>query len=443
MAFVYLLTLGFFYVASTLELPPRFVLDLGKPPQQRWEGALDLILSKHPFEESFLPVFQEHNKSLFNHLGPSDFKSLGEAVTKHFPETAGELQGIASNFGRHGYEVSFQYLSAWLYFHELAHSDIVGEMETRECTGIVAENQDGHIVQLANMDQSPLAARNLTLRVQVIGAAGTFLFEGVDWYTLLSTGVSRAVKRGVASVQENWRTTEVRQLKDVMADIQSGVISQMLVFRRAFESSQIRSFEDFVANVSSTRLAAPFYIVAGGTEASQGVAIARNLNGSDRTDWMPKDDFFLCQCNTDRWLPDDVQDPRRTAAETLLQRLGRREASNMGLFAVVSAYPVHNPHTAYTAVMSATTGELHAYVREASCPVDPYASVVLDRRYCLEPKAHNDRVMFAWKTLVSIRCFQKLWMILNVTHHRSIDFACCPRLCNTACPCQEKRLGFK
>ena len=30
--------------------------------------------------------------------------------------------------------------------------------------------------------------------------------------------------------------------------------------------------------------------------------------------------------------------------------------SPTGLFAVVSAYPVHNPHTAYTAVMSSATG---------------------------------------------------------------------------------------
>lgn len=371
--------------ASALEFPPRFTLDLRKPPLQRWNGALDLILSKHRYEESFLPVFQEHNKTLFNHLEPPHFESLGRAVREHFPETALELQGIANDFEGHGYPVTFQYLSAWLYFHELAHTDVVGAgFDSRECTGIVAETTRGNLVQLANMDQSPLAARNLTLRIRVIDNTSAVLFEGVDWYTLLSTGVSRAVKRGVASVQENWRSGS-RKLEDVMTDIQSGVISQMLVFRRAFESAAIRTFDDFLHNVSTTRLAAPFYIVAAGPKPGQGVAVARNLLGSDGTDWLPKDDFYLCQCNTDRWLPDDVEDPRRTAAETLLQRLREEEPPTMtGLFAVVSAYPVHNPHTAYTAVMSAATGEFHAYVREASCPVDPYASVVLDRRYCLK-----------------------------------------------------------
>lgn len=376
-----------FFSASALEFPPRFTLDLRKPPLQRWDGALDSILSKHPYAESFLPVFQEHNSTLFNYLQPSHFESLARAVTEHYPETALELQGIAADFERHGHAVTFQYLSAWLYFHELAHTDVGAGVNPRECTGIVAKTEKGELVQLANMDQTPLAARNLTLRIHVVGKNGVQIFEGVDWYTLLTTGVSRGMRRGVASVQENWRS-QTRKLEDVMTDIQSGVISQMLVFRRAFESPEIQSFDAFLHNVSNTRLAAPFYIVAAGPEPRQAVAIARNLYGSDGTDWLQKGDFFLCQCNTDRWLPDDVEDPRRTAAETLLRRMKEEDGLSMtGLFAVVSSYPVHNPHTAYTAVMFPVTGQFHVYVREASCPVDPYASVVLDRRYCLkDPK---------------------------------------------------------
>ena len=46
-----------------------------------------------------------------------------------------------------------RYLSAWLYFHELAHTDVVGAgFDSRECTGIVAETTRGNLVQLANMD---------------------------------------------------------------------------------------------------------------------------------------------------------------------------------------------------------------------------------------------------------------------------------------------------
>ena len=65
------------------------------------------------------------------------------------------------------------------------------------------------------------------------------------------------------------------------------------------------------------------------------------------------------------------------------QHGARKAVSALGLYAVVSTYPVHNPHTAYTAVMRASTGELHAYVRQSMCPeVGSTAGVVLDTRYC-------------------------------------------------------------
>ncbi|CAJ1389830.1 unnamed protein product [Effrenium voratum] len=388
-AFVWLAT------ASALEMAPRFVLDLKKPPEERWEGAVDLILQRHGYAHSFAPVFAEHNATLFDHLTAEHFEALGQAVERHFPSTAAELKGLARQFQGKGFAVSFQYLAAWLYFHELAHSDAKAtDLEARECTGIVTQAADGSILHVANMDQSPLAARNLTIRVSVVSSSGDLLFEGVDWYTLLSTGMSRAVKRGVGSVQENWRTTTVRKLEDVMADIERGVVSQMLVFRHAFEKEDVLTFPDFVAHVTQVPLAAPFYIVAAGTKPGEGVAIARNLTGADGIDQLADaDDFYLCQCNTDRWLPDDVLDPRRTAAERLLRDMGQAEgAMQMGLFAVSSAYPVHNPHTAYTAVMSAATGELHAYIREASCPLHPDASIVRDRRYCLHAEEHVFRV---------------------------------------------------
>ena len=47
-----------------------------------------------------------------------------------------------------------------------------------------------------------------------------------------------------------------------------------------------------------------------------------------------------------------------------------------GLYALSSVFPVHNPHTAYTALMSASDGTMYAVVREALCPVDRIGEVV-------------------------------------------------------------------
>eukprot|EP00927_Polykrikos_kofoidii_P010913 TRINITY_DN14608_c0_g1_i1.p1 TRINITY_DN14608_c0_g1~~TRINITY_DN14608_c0_g1_i1.p1 ORF type:complete len:414 (+),score=53.94 TRINITY_DN14608_c0_g1_i1:131-1372(+) len=385
---------AFVTVAFGLVAPPNVVVDLSKPPQSRWEGAVEKILERHPYEYSFEPVFKSH-APLFDAISAAQRTRISSAVSRHYPDTIAELECISRQFAAIGHgEVNLEYLTLWLYFHELAHTELKEEakISTRECTGVVAQSEADVMFHGGNMDQSPPATRNLTLRVKFIDEVGNTVFQGVDWYTILSTGVSRAVKKGVATVQENWRTTKMRSVDDVIADIEVGVISQMLVFRSLFTTAHKKSmtFAEFVGAVTSIRLAAPFYVVVSGPDTGDGVVIARNLTGSDGTsrfavlkDRSAPDDFFLVQANSDRWLPDDPNDPRRTAAERTLRGIGHVEgASLLGLFAATSTYPVHNPHTAYTAIMSASTGELHAYVREALCPVDPYASVVQDTRYC-------------------------------------------------------------
>jgi len=73
------------------------------------------------------------------------------------------------------------------------------------------------VLHVANMDQSPTAVRNLTLDVTFHHADGSVSHRGVDWYWF-TTGVSRTVKAGLASLQENWRSG-TRPTEAVMADI--------------------------------------------------------------------------------------------------------------------------------------------------------------------------------------------------------------------------------
>ena len=69
----------------------------------------------------------------------------------------------------------------------------------------------GHRVQGA---PGPQAVRNLTLQV-MFTRGGELLFQGVDWYWI-TTGVTRAVRKGVASFQEDWRHAGLL-LEDLMA----------------------------------------------------------------------------------------------------------------------------------------------------------------------------------------------------------------------------------
>lgn len=76
-------------------------------------------------------MFQFHNENTFSILAPEDYTTIANAIRKNFPEYTLELEGIVEEFNRP--EVTFEYMAAWAYFHEIGHitSDIT------ECTGVL------------------------------------------------------------------------------------------------------------------------------------------------------------------------------------------------------------------------------------------------------------------------------------------------------------------
>lgn len=164
-----------------LERPPTFVLDLDAAPRQRWHGALSQVLSAHNYASGFLPIFAAHNATLFNRLPVDAYQTLGRSLEQHWPERAEELRGISDDFASHGHYVGYEYLAAWAWFHELAHSDISNLTDSRACTAMLAfDATSGTTLHVGNMDQSPRAVRNVTLHVRVT-RGGKTIFQGVDW----------------------------------------------------------------------------------------------------------------------------------------------------------------------------------------------------------------------------------------------------------------------
>ena len=123
--------------------------------------------------------------------------------------------------------------------------------------------------------------------------------------------------------------------------------------------------------------------------------MARNETASELTTNLgvdPGAKAFVVQTNYDRSRPDPASDPRRSRG-AMLASMERAHAEGGGggggggldvldLFATASAYPVHNPHTAYTAAMDPAAGTLSAYVRDAMCPTDPALARAGDARCC-------------------------------------------------------------
>lgn len=385
-------------VVDAFAPPPLFTVNLSAPARQRWKGALAKVLAVHEYDFSFKPVFEAHNQSLFNKLSSKDWEVLENNVEQHWPERAEELKGLAEDFAAVGHpEVTFRYLTGWVWFHSLAHTDALNRTLAptinRECTALLARDAQGHTMHVGNMDQSPEAVRNCTLRIRFVDGAGKVVFEGVDWYWV-TTGVTRAVRAGVASLQENWRSYPApTPLSKTLAFIASGTpVPQVWVFRDLLtQEPPPPNFAAVSAHLEHVPLAAPYYAIAAGP-GGEGVVMARNETGSELTSILGVDadaKAFLVQTNYDRDQKDPSADPRRTYAESMLSSLvaadaelgSTRHLSFLDLFGTASAYPVHNPHTAYTAVMDPVTGSLSAYVRDALCPID-YPLAKADQRYC-------------------------------------------------------------
>jgi N-acylethanolamine-hydrolysing acid amidase len=113
---------------------------------------LETVLGLHGYEHSFEPAFAHHNVTVFSRLPAETFKICGDAIAKHFPKYAAELQGLAAAFNRH--DVTYNYLAAWVYFHEFGHVDFTdGSAQQKECTAILVQAQDGTVLHGRNMDQ--------------------------------------------------------------------------------------------------------------------------------------------------------------------------------------------------------------------------------------------------------------------------------------------------
>jgi len=281
---------------------------------------------------------------------------------------ASELDGISQSFAKAGHIVTFEYLCGWVWYHELAHSDLQRGVATPECTGIIGEDANKNIFHARNMDQNPTSVRNITLHVTFVQNS-EILFDSVDWYWF-TVGVMTAVKKGVSSLQENWRFCTPLDSKLMMSQIVAGITPQMYLFRTILTSIQPAptAFNDVVTYLSSIPLAAPLYFIVGGVNSGEGVIITRNNSGTMNVVHMPAtislSNFSIVQTNYEPWLPDNPLDARRTAAQEFLAGLKQTEAATqLGLFAVLSSPPVLNEDTAYSAIMRAATGELHPFIR--------------------------------------------------------------------------------
>lgn len=351
--------------------PPSFDVSLDAPPARRYRGAVRLVLETHGAENTFAPVFAHWNATFWHQFPPAVFRRAAAALRGHFPETFEELRGVSQELSENGIGASAEYLSAWVYRHELQHA-VPGPAGLPECTGIVVQSQAGAITHGRNEDLDPRFARNLTLSLRFLRGEEVVL-HGTDWYWF-TAGLRTAMRPGVASVSGNFRFASPRPLETVLSEIDGGTMPDMLLFRHALLSAD--TYAGVLRHLAMAPVATPSYYVVAGTGPGEGAVVSRAPGngsivtrlGSPGIVGAPPE-WALVQTNYELWEEDHADDPRRTVATNLLATYGQGlGASALGLYAACSTYPVHNEDTAYTTIMSAGTGEFSSFVREAMAP---------------------------------------------------------------------------
>jgi acid ceramidase len=345
---------------------PLFVVDLDKPPAERWtqiastyaQQINDLVQGAKDFITAFLG--ETIVDKLVNELSDLDSK---------LPQPyADELRGIANVSG--------------VPLGEIVLYNVFYEVFT-VCTSIVAEDETGKLYHARNLDFGLFLGWNekthdwaITerLRKTIVNVdwkkGGKTIFKSVNFAGFV--GVYNGVRPKAFTVTANERFDlkdggYIGILKWLMGDNSASWMT--LLVREVMENAT--SYNEAVQRLSNTKLMAPVYYIVGGNSSGQGSIIVRSrtetldvvtLNTSDPNGW------YVLETNYDPKSKPLFIDDRRTPGNECMQKLGRQNVSFSGLFNVLSSTTNLNKLTAYTTLMQVDTGTLETYIQK--CP-DP------------------------------------------------------------------------
>ena len=366
-----------FPVVEAWRVIPKFVVDLAKDPQRRWDGAVDLVLSQHSFNSSFGEFFFSFQSQL-EALSDTQKAAIVESVKVNFPTNFQEVSGIAQQFQGvpDAQIVTPEFLALWMWFHELGHAP--GMLGAKECTGIIVlpNSTNAPVFHARNLDQEFNSARNATLHVQFKNTkthGDQVLFEGADFYWTTSGLVTMQQTNGF-TFQENWMLETVPLADIIDRIVKKRAVPQVLQFRefllQQVDSKSADPLQDVLSffNDKSTFAAGQYVIFS--TFARNGGVLSLSFTPSkNRMDILsakfadqqtpPESSgegvWFLVQTNYNRSLPDPSYDPRRTVAINALDSLGREVgASSVGAWLALTQEGVSVSSTEYSCLMSAS-----------------------------------------------------------------------------------------
>jgi len=225
------------------------------------------------------------------------------------------------------------------------------------CTSIVARDIYGRLYHGRNLDfnLAPVL-RNITLNVDFY-KDNKLLYKGTTYagYVGLLTGM----RPGAFSISADERDTGYLWENLLETLFVPGTTCASFLIRDTLETKT--NFNEAVKHLSETQIAAPIYIIVGGIKPNEGMVITRDRMWTANFWQLDEDRWFEVETNYDHWVP--AKDPRRHAAEAIIEKIGNKTMSLSGIMEALSTPPVVNSQTTYTTLMMPANGNYTTWVR--------------------------------------------------------------------------------
>ena len=322
----------------------RYTVNLDLPPEKRW----DEVVKDHKNDMQLL--ISELRQGLPHSLVEM-VDLLHIDVKKLLPYPYGyELYGLATAAN---ISEGDALLSALLY--ELT---AYGHSDSKACTSIVAEADNGTIYHARNLDYGMSdVLRNLTIQVD-FQENGKTVYTGTTFAG--SVGLPTGQKPNMFTIDFNQRN-EGKFWMNVFEAIIAGTHGIVTILIRDTLADPEMDFKMAVETLKSVPVIAPCYFIVGGLGASEGAVITRGRSAADDVWWLGSNNsWFLVETNYDHWVPPPKDDDRRDPAIKGMREMGQKDLSGSSLFSVLSTSPVLNAGTTHTVIMSASIPGLYS-----------------------------------------------------------------------------------
>ncbi|XP_042226882.1 acid ceramidase-like isoform X2 [Homarus americanus] len=350
---------------------PQYVVDLDLPPLQRWSA---LMREKGPKLVALVDDVKDLFKSLVGEkIFEIIFKNLAKVATTLPYPFYEELVGI-STFS----EVPLSLITMYNIFYEAFTL----------CTSIISQDPSGQLFHGRNLDTGVFLGwdkKNHTWKVaeQLRPLAvelewrknGTAVFRSLSFAGYV--GILTGVKKDKFTLSINKRFALNGGFVGLLEWILFNDYNQSWVSFLSREiMEEVENYEEAQTRLIKTRLLAPVYFILGGTQPGQGCIITRDRDnsnlltlGSTKTG---SGSWYLVQTNYDHWKKPPFFDDRRTPANRCMTEGGPNNASLGLIYNVLSTKPVLNKETVYTALMQASSGQVHGWIRQCPDPCWPW-----------------------------------------------------------------------